>query len=69
MRAHFDTWPDVRIIVRPLPWGWRLRPIFYRDYPHPWGHASLSWLCVTIEWWAQENPRYWFVNAPGTETP
>jgi hypothetical protein len=53
--APLDTWPDLRVVVRPLPWTWRVRPRWYADdVDGPIGHWSLAWLFVTIEWWGQK---------------
>ena len=55
-----DTWPDLRFIFRPLPWTWHLLPRFYADDPHPAGHWDFQWLFLTVEWWAEDKPRWWF---------
>lgn len=60
--APVDTWPDIRVIVRPLPWTWRIKPSVYVDDVHPAAHCSWSWLFLTVEWWAQDRPRDWFME-------
>ena len=60
--APHDTWPDLRIVLRPLPWTWHLRPVFYVDDKGAAGHWSFQWLFLTVEWWAQDTPSEWFVD-------
>lgn len=53
--APVDTWPDVRLVLRPLPWGWRVRPDLYVDDVDGWkGHCSFQWLFLTVEWWGNK---------------
>ena len=60
--APVDTWPDLRVIVRPLPWTWSLKPRFHADDLYPWSYCVAQWLFLTIEWWAELRPREWFVE-------
>lgn len=62
--APADTWPDLRFVLRPLPWHWRLLPRFYADDLHPWSHATFQWLFLTVEWWAEDKPAWWFRDTP-----
>lgn len=53
--APVDTWPDVRLTLRPLPWTWKLKPWLYVDDVEGWkGHWSIQWFFVTVEWWGNE---------------
>lgn len=54
-----ESWPDLRFIFRPLPWTWRLIPRFYCE---GWGRCDVQWLFLTIEWWAEDKPRWWFIE-------
>lgn len=50
-----DEWPDLRVVVRPLPWTWRFLPRLYHDDVEGWrGHCSFAWLFLTVEWWANK---------------
>ena len=60
--APTDTWPDLRIVLRPLPWHWHSRPRVYADDPHPWSYATFEWLFLTVEWRAADEPRFWFAE-------
>lgn len=61
--APADTWPDLRVVVRLLPWAWKLRPMFYVDDLHPAGYVTFGWLFLTVEWWAQEHVHLWFFES------
>lgn len=65
--APSDTWPDLRFVFRPLPWHWKWKPRVYVDDPHPWSHATVEWLFLTVEWWAEDKPAWWFVDTPARE--
>lgn len=51
-----DTWPELRVTIRLLPWHWRIRPRLYHDFASFDGRPSfdltVSWLFVTIDFLA-----------------
>lgn len=64
--ATVDTWPDLRVTIHPLPWCWRLIPRFYADH-RPAAHVSVRWLCLDVQWWAQDSVAEWFFERPGSD--
>lgn len=61
--APMDTWPDLRLIFRLLPWTWKLKPRFYAD-DNPAAHVSIEWLFLSIEWWAEDHISDYFIEPP-----
>lgn len=53
-RPDFDAWPDLRVVLRPLPWTWRLKPHVYVDDHGALSTLTVQWLCLTVEWWGQD---------------
>lgn len=52
-RPDFACWPDLRVVVRFLPWTWRLTPFVYVDDVFgARGYWSVTWLALTVEWCA-----------------
>ena len=60
-RPDWLCWPDLRIIIRPLPWTWRLRPHIYVDGVRWSNLTTFQWLFLTVELWGKEDDDHaWF---------
>jgi hypothetical protein len=52
--APRDTWPEIRVVLLPLPWTWRKPRVYWDEPGGPLALSMAEFGPIWIEWGGQD---------------